>query len=99
LIGPIYAPFVGLGIVGAHCHSFDVSGRGVGLQLIHICTAAPNRPGNNRSIELDPLVRTGKRTQEPAVVGSPSAELEVKIMLAIPFGFQFYGVWFDLIRS
>src|SRR5215471_8846831 len=47
LIGPIYTPLVRLGIVGTHSHSFDVSGGSVRLQLVHISTAAPNRPGND----------------------------------------------------
>src|SRR5215831_9488059 len=82
LIGPIYTPLVGLGIVGTHGHSFDVSGGGIRLQLVHIRTATPNRPGNDRRFELHPFVRTGERTQKAAVVRFPTAELEVEIVLA-----------------
>src|SRR5579884_902936 len=73
-------------VVGANRHSFDVTGRGVGFDLIHIGASAPERPGHQVSIKFDPVIRTAEWMEQTAVVRLPMPELKIEIVLAITFG-------------
>src|SRR5512138_62480 len=82
-IGPGDVPLVGLGVVEAESHPFDVAGRTADVEFAEICAAIPNFSNDRRALVFQPARGSRQRTIEPRQERLPRAEFEIKIVLPI----------------
>src|ERR1700751_281531 len=82
-VRPINAPFVRVRIVKPDCHSFDMARRTIRLELVHIGASIPQLPRHGGATELHPLLRSGKRVHQAAVMKTPFAYVEIEVVLSI----------------
>jgi len=79
----IEAPLVRLRIVEPQVQSFDVASRTIDLEFNQICAPIPNLPDDAGPLIFDPGIGATQGVLKAPKVRFPSANLKVKIVLAI----------------
>jgi hypothetical protein len=74
-----------LGIVQTQRHAFDVARWAFRRKFIEIRAAVPDLSSGNRALKIGPGIGAREWMQPASEMQFPSSNLEVKIMLAVPF--------------
>lgn len=74
-----------LGVVGAQVQPLEVARGTVRHQLHQVGPAVPDLADDGRALHLGPGVGTGQGVQPARQVGFPGSDLEIEVVLAVPF--------------